>query len=448
MTSTVHTRPRIVIVGGGFVGHTVARRLRREARAGRIEVVLVDATGVMTYQPFLPEVAGGLIEPRHVLVPLRQTLPGVRVVTGTVQSVDRDARTIEVRLPDGRTYPEEYDHLVLAPGAVPRTRTIPGALGRVATFGTLADAIGLRDRVLTQIALAADTDDLATFRRALTFVMIGGGYSGVEAFAELQSLAVAAVRRHPNLRPHDLRWELIEAAGEVMPEMPTRLGVYTRRRLARSGIGVRLNSQVVAMSDGVLELSDGGTIDAGTVIWAAGVRAHPLMSDIGVPVDARGRLQCDPSLQVLGAPGVWAAGDGASVPDLSRGDDTRAAPLCAPTAQHAVRQARRLARNLLATLRGAPVDDYRHADAGSVASLGLHRGVAYIYRVPLRGLPAWLLHRAYHLAMMPTWGRRLRIAGDWAAALIGGRDVTPLPPGTTVEPFPGGIRRSGRERAA
>jgi len=431
---TVHTRPRIVIVGGGFVGYTVARTLGKKLRPNEADVVLIDATGVMTYQPFLAEVAGGLVEPRHLAIPLRQVLPHARVVTGRVTTVDRQAKTVRVRLPDGTGYTESYDQLVVAPGAVPRTRQIPGLAEIAVGFGTLADASYLRDRVLTRIGLAADTDHLPTFRRALTFVVIGGGYSGVEAVAELQNLATAAIKRYPNLKPRDMRWELIEAGEEIMPELPPKLGEYTRRRLTKSGITVRLMTQVTSLEDGVVTLSDGKQFAADTVVWTAGVRANPLLATLGLPVDARGRLQCNPLLQVQGAPGIWSAGDGAAVPDLAAAgkvrDNRATMPLCGPTAQHAVRQAKRLARNILATMRSRSTNEYRHPDAGSVASLGLHRGVARIYGIPMRGIIAWLLHRCYHLMMVPTWGRKVRVAAGWGAALFGRRDLAPLPAGS------------------
>lgn len=429
VVETVHTRPRVVIVGGGFAGYTLARRLHRGLRTGEAEVLLIDATGVMTYQPFLAEVAGGLIEPRHVVVPLAPALAGTRVVTGRVTTVDRGRRAVKVRLPDGTEHWEEYDQLVLAPGAVTRSRKIPGLSSQALSFGTVGQASRLRDRILAKVALAADSDDPAIIRRALTFVVIGGGFTGIEVVAELQSLARAALLSHPNLREHDMRWELIEAADEVMPGFPSRSGIYTRRRLAARGIEVRLRTQVVSVTDGRVVLTDGDSFDADTVVWTAGVRAHPLLATLGLPVDSRGRLQCDAALRVRGAEGLWAAGDGAAVPDLAAGAGPRREQevLCAPTAQHAIRQARRLARNIIATLRGRPVEDYSHRDAGSVAGLGPHCGVARLYGVPLRGLPAWLVHRVYHVAMMPTWGRKVRIAAGWFAAAVGGRDIALLP---------------------
>ena len=449
----VHPTPRIVIVGGGFVGYTVARRLARKLRAGEADVVLIDGSGVMTYQPFLPEAAGGLVEPRHLVIPLRQTLRRLRVVTGRAVAVDRAARTVRVRLPDRTEYAEGYDQLVLAPGAVPRTPPIPGLAEHAVGFGTVDDAVYLRDRVLQRIALAADTEDPATKQRALTFVVIGGGYSGVEAIAELQNLAVAAIRRYPRLTAQDMRWELIEAEDEIMPELPQRLGEYARRRLGRSGITVRLNTDVAALDRAGVTLADGEQLVADTVVWTAGVQANPLLAQTGLPVDSRGRLRCEPTLRVYGDHRLWSAGDGAAVPDLAAMDrlqghaESSAVPLCGPTAQHAVRQAKQLACNLVAELRGKGMKDYRHRDAGSVASLGLHRGVARIYGVPLRGVPAWLLHRCYHLMMVPTWGRRVRVAAGWVAAFFGRRDLAPLPTALDA-PYLSGKPESGHDQLA
>ncbi|MGL5851423.1 MAG: NAD(P)/FAD-dependent oxidoreductase, partial [Phycicoccus sp.] len=234
---------------------------------------------------------------------------------------------------------------------------------------------------------------------------------------------------------------LVEAAGEILPELPPRLGAYARKRLERSGIRVRLHTEVTSVARGVVALSDGQVLAADTVVWAAGVRANPLLARLGLPTDPRGRLLTHPTLQVEGAPHVWAAGDGAAVPDLaSAAADPAAPPLCGATAQHAVRQARVLARNLLTTLRGGRMTEYRHRDVGSVATLGLHRGVARILGVPLRGLPAWLLHRVYHLAMVPTWQRKVRVALGWLGSLLGGRDLTT--PELTDVPLPSAVAPS------
>lgn len=426
-----HRPPRIVVVGGGFVGLTLARRLTRRLRPGEAQVVLVDPALSMTYRPFLAEVAAGRIEARHVGVPLRTTLRHVRVITARATAVDRSTRLVHAELPDGSALRLAYDELVLAPGAVSRVPRVPGLAEHAVGFTTVADAVRLRDAVLAELALAADTPDARRRAAACTFVVVGGGYSGVEAAAELQELAVGAARHYPALDPSELRFDLVELSGEILPELPVELAADTRARLELRGIRVRLRTQVVSLAGGVVELSDGDRFDADTVVWAAGVRAHPLLAHVGLPVDNRGRLRTRATLQVRGAEHVWAAGDGAAVPDLAATSAGVPAPLCGATAQHAVRQATVLADNLVATLRGRPLIEYRHADAGSVADLGLHAGVAHIHGVAVRGWPAWLLHRVYHLAKVPTWGRRVRILHDWVAALLG-RDLVAL--GLTAPP--------------
>ncbi len=428
-TSTLQTSsgqpPRIVIVGGGFVGFTLARRLQRRLRRDEAEVVVVDASPSMTYQPFLAETAAGSVEPRHVVVPLRSTLRRTRVVTGRVTDISRDTRRVRIALPDGSTTWLRYDELVLAPGSVARSQPIPGLTEHAVGFTSLGEARDLRDSVLTRLALAADVRDPDRRQTALTFVVIGGGYSGVEAAAELQNLAIAAARRFPGVAAEELCFVLVETASELLPELPPKLGAYARKVLVRHGVRVRLATQVRSVAGGVVTLSDGERVCADTIVWAAGVRANPVLGRLGLPTDPRGRLVTHATLQVKGSSHVWAAGDGAAVPDLTRTPtDGDPAPMCGATAQHAVRQARVLADNLIAALRGRPLVEYRHRDAGTVASLGLHRGVARIYGVPLRGLPAWLVHRVYHLAMVPTWGRKVRIALDWAGALLGRRDLT------------------------
>lgn len=376
----------------------------------------------MTYQPFLAEVASGRIEVRHALVPLRSTLRTTRVITARATSVDHAARRLYLTLPDGTQSDLDYDELVLAPGSIHRTQPIPGLAEHAVGFTTAAEAVWLRDAVLARLGFAADTEDAAKRAAACRFVVVGGGFSGVEAAAELRNLATDAARRYPTLDSSELRFELIEAGDEILPELPPKLARHARSRLARDGVNVRLRTQVRSLAAGLVDLSDGDRFAADTVVWAAGVRANPLLAHVGLPVDPRGRLRTSPTLQVEGVDHLWAAGDGAAVPDLlsAREGD---APLCGATAQHAVRQAKVLADNLVAALRGGRLVHYRHVDAGSVASLGLHHGVARIYGVPLRGLPAWLLHRVYHWVMVPTWGRKIRIAFDWGAALLGRRDL-------------------------
>jgi NADH:ubiquinone reductase (H+-translocating) len=412
--------PRILVVGGGYVGMYTALRLQRRLRPDEAAITVVDAQSYMTYQPFLPESAAGNLEPRHVVVPLRKVLDGCTLLSGRIASVNHAARTARFVPVEGDGRDLEYDQIVLAPGSIARTLPIPGLAERGIGFKTVAEAIYLRNHVLARLDLAASTDDLQIRRRALSFVFIGGGYAGIEAIAELEDMARSAMRFYPQLTPRDMRWVMVEATGRILPEVSADLAEYTVRQLEERDIEVRRNTKVESVTDGHIALSDGERFEAETVVWTAGVRPNPLLEATDLPRDDKLRLPCRPDLRIQGVEGAWSAGDCAAVPDLSKDDPSA---MCGPTAQHAVRQAKRLAENIVASLRGEPLTDYRHAYAGSVASLGLHRGVAEIYGVRLRGWPAWFMHRTYHLSRMPTTNRKLRVASDWTLALLFRREI-------------------------
>ncbi len=418
---------RVLIVGGGYVGMYTALGLRRLIRSGEVAVTVVEPRSYMTYQPFLPEAAAGSIQPRHTVVPLRKTLRGVDVISGTVTGVRHVDRVAIVQPLAGDPREVGYDVLVLAPGSVARTLPIPGLAEAAVGFRTIEEAISLRNGVLACLDAAQSTDDPDLRRRMLTFVFVGGGYAGVEALAELEDMARYATRYHPDVSPADLRFVLVEASDRILPEVGLGLAEYTRDQLERRGIDVRLRTRLESALDGQLILSDGTELSAHTLVWTAGVRAHPMLADTDLPLDAAGRLVCSTTLTVPGCPGVFGAGDAAAVPDL-----TRPGELCSPSAQHAVRQASVLAGNIVALVRGEPLREYEHSYAGSVASLGLYRGVAQVYGIRLRGLPAWFMHRTYHVARMPTLQRKVAVVADWTLALFFQRDITSL--GSLTEP--------------
>ena len=422
-THETQNRPRILVVGGGYVGMYAARRLQRKLRPDEATVTVVDPQPNMTYQPFLPEAAAGSIEARHVVVPLRKVLKKCRVLTGEVSAVDHGRKVATVAPPEGEPFGLPYDVLVMAPGSVSRTLPVPGLAEMGIGFKTVGEAIHLRNHVLSRLDLASVTDDPRRRREALTFVFVGGGYAGVEVFAELEDMARYALRSYPELSPKEMRWVLVEATGRILPEVGLPMGEYTVDRLRERGMEVRLETRVESMVDGRVVLTDGEEFGAETIVWTTGVKANPLVARSGLPVDEKGRLICTPELRVEHVEDAWSAGDCAAVPDLSK-DGPGA--LCAPSAQHAVRQAKRLADNVVAILRGGKTRAYIHADVGSVASLGLHKGVAEVYGVKLKGLPAWFMHRAYHLSRMPTVGHKARVAADWAMALFFGREVVSL----------------------
>ncbi len=408
----------ILIVGGGYVGMYTALRLQRRLRGSEAVVTVVDPQPNMTYQPFLPEAAAGSVEPRHVVVPLRRVLGRCRVITGKVTAIDHEGMTATVVPLEGEPVKMPYDQLVLAAGSVTRVQAVPGLAEHGIGFSTLAEAVYLRNHVLSRLDVASSGN---ADQRVLTFVVVGGGYAGVEVLGELEDMARYALRVHTGLSTTDMRWVLVEASGRILPEIGRAMSGYTVRRLRERGMEVRLGTKVTSMRDGHVVLSTGEEFDADTVVWTAGVKANPLAMRSGMPIDFRGRLICTETLRARGLQGIWSAGDSAAVPDLSGVDS-----ICTPSAQHAVRQAKVLADNIIATIRGQDLKPYKHKHAGSVASLGLHKGVAQVYGIKLKGWPAWLMHRAYHWSRVPTAGRKLRVLLDWVTTFLSRREIVSL----------------------
>ena len=399
-----------------------AIRLLKKLRVDEAVVTVVDPRSYMTYQPFLPEAAAGSLEPRHVVVSLRRVLRSVDVVNGRVSSLDHAGRSATVMTQAGTTVDIGYDVLVVALGSVVRTLPIPGLAEVGMGFKQVEEAISLRNHVLDQLDFAHSTHDPVLRRRALTFVVVGGGYAGVEALAELEDLTRYATRYYADLEPSDLRWVLVEATGRILPEVGEDMGRYTVEQLRRRTIDVRLETRLESCVGGHVVLDDGTELDSATLVWTAGVKAHPVLALTDLPLDERGRVRCRADLRIEGAPGAFAAGDCAAVPDLTGGPGAT----CAPNAQHAVRQAKVLADNVLATMRGEPLEDYEHKYVGSVASLGLHKGVAQVYGIKLKGWLAWFMHRTYHVSRVPTFNRKIRVILDWTLALFFRREIVSL----------------------
>ena len=414
-------RPHILIVGGGYVGMYTALRLQKKLRRNEARITIVDPQNYMTYQPFLPETAAGSLEPRHVVVPLRKVLKQCRVLTGLVTGIDHASRTATVLPVEGPAYPVRYDVIVVAPGSVVRTLPIPGLAEQGIGFKTVGEAIYLRNHVLSRLVYAASVTDAEHRRRALTFVFIGGGYAGIEAFAELEDMARYATRYYDNVDPADMRWVLIEATGRILPEVSVPMAEYTVKQLLKRNMDIRLSTRVDSLTGGHVVLTDGDEFDAETIVWTAGVKANPMLTRTDLPLDEKGRLRCTADLRVEGVEDAWGAGDCAAVPDL-----TDPGSFTGPSAQHAVRQTKTLAANIVAALRRRQLTDYRHKYVGSVASLGLYRGVAEVYGIKLRGWPAWFMHRTYHVSRMPTVNRKVRVLADWTLAIFFPREVVSL----------------------
>ncbi|MGZ4152406.1 MAG: NAD(P)/FAD-dependent oxidoreductase, partial [Actinomycetota bacterium] len=336
---------RIVIVGGGFAGMYAAIEMKPLTKAGH-SVTLVSTENFMQYQPFLPEVASGTIDPRAVVVPLRPVLRHATVSVGEVVAIDHDAHRVDIRIPDGSIVPLAYDVLILTAGSWSRVLPVPGLAEHGVGFKTVQEAIYLRNHVLSRLDVAAETEDRARRQAALTFVFVGAGFAGVEALGELEDLARDAIRNYPTIDRRDMRWLLIEAAERILPELPADLADYAEAELRRRGIQVLLGTRLESAEGDTVRLSDGQAFAADTLVWTAGVKPSPLAAQSGFPVDDRGRVRVDDHLRVVGLPDAWAAGDVAAVPDRTTGG------LAPPTAQHAMREGRRLGRNVSASLLG------------------------------------------------------------------------------------------------
>lgn len=398
-----------LIAGGGFAGGYVARLL------GRAGATIVSPENFMLYTPILPEAASGTLEPRHVVVPLRLMCPHAELLLGRMRALDASARTVTVETEAGELA-VRYERLVVALGAVARTLPVPGLAEHALGFKSLADAIALRNHVLRRLEAADEAMDPGERARELSFVFVGAGYAGVEALAELSDLVRDALRHYPRLRAAPQRWVLVDAAPSILAEIPTRLGEYAARQLAGRGVEIRVSTTLQEAGSGHARLSDGEEIPTRTLVWTAGVRANPLLGELGLPLDDRGRVVVDETLRVEGRDDLWALGDCARVPNLAT--PGRFDP---PTCQHALRQARRLARNL----QGEP-QPYRYRMLGQVATLGRYKGIADVLGVRLRGFPGWFVCRSYHLYQLPLLSRKLRVVVDWTVSLFFRRDVAEL----------------------
>ena len=413
-------RPRILIVGGGYVGFTVAKKIQKAIKQTGGVVTIVEPNPYMTYQPFLPEVAAGSMEGRNATVPLRQHLRDTELIPGHVVSVNHAERTATVEpIDNGEPFDLKYDEIILGAGAVTRAFPIPGLAEVAIGMKTVEEAVSVRNWVLERIEVASVLDDPDARRRALTVVVVGGGFAGVETISELEDMAREAVNRNDRLSVSDLRFVMIEAAPRIMPEVPEDRAEKVVAELRARGIEVLLNTSLSDATDGHLQLinmtdkSPAGEMDTDTLIWTAGVAASPMLKNTDFPIDERGRVRVNADLRVAGA----------AVPDLSGGG---VGGFCVPNAQHASRQALVLAKNILASRRGEPLTDYYHETIGVVAGLGLWKGVANFKGKTFAGPLAWIMHRGYHGSAIPTTERTVRVMTTWALNQLFGRDTTTI----------------------
>ena len=397
-----------MILGGGFAGAYVARLL------GARGATIVSLENFMLYTPLLPEAASGTLEPRHAVVPLRVMCPSAELLLGTATGIDLDARTAQIDTEVG-TQTVRWSELVLALGAVPRVAPVPGLTEHGLSFKSLADAIHLRNHVLRELEAAdAATDDAERARR-LTFVFVGAGYAGVEALAELADLTEDAARYYPRLKDVPRRWVLVDAAPKILPEIPSRLGDYAAHELEQRGVEIYVSTTLESVSGDGVVLAGGRSIPTATLVWTAGVMANPLLGELGLPLDERRRVEVDEFMRVRGHEHVWSLGDCARVPN------TRSDRPDPPTCQHALRQARQLAKNIQGDLH-----PYGYRMLGQVATLGRYKGIADVLGVRLRGFPGWFVTRSYHLYQLPLLSRKLRVVVDWTTSLLFKRDIAEL----------------------
>jgi NADH dehydrogenase len=416
---------RIVIVGGGYAGFYTAFKLEKLLRRNEAEVVVIDPLPYMTYQPFLPEVAAGSIEARHAIVPLRRHLPKTRVITARVTGVNHQAKLVTITPENQPSFELSYDHIVITAGAVSKTFPIPGVADVAIGMKTIEEAISVRDRVIDNMHVAADMPPGQARDRLLTIVVVGGGFAGIEAFAELRSLVSAMLKEFPSLTIDDTHFHLIEAMDRIMPEVSLRSSLWVIKNLEQRQAHIHLNTQLTSAVGGRLELSNGMVIETDIVIWTAGVKAHSMLGGTGIPLDDRERICAMADLRVVDGDtileGMWTAGDVARVPDLSGGG---VGGYCVPNAQHAVRQGKILAKNLVAELRGEKPNNYVHKNLGAVAGLGICYGVFQSGSLGIVGFPAWVMHRFYHGMAIPTVERKARVFTNWLLHLVWGRDFT------------------------
>jgi len=412
---------RVLILGGGFAGLTAARKLERLTPPASTHITLVNDVNFMLYTPLLPAAAGGTLEPRHVVVPLREQLRETELYLGRVLGAEPDRRRVQVRSADGAEEELAYDQLIVALGSTSRTLPIPGLREHAVGFKTLSEAIALRNRLVQSLERAELVEDLHDRHALLTFVMVGAGYAGLEGIAELQDFGADVVELYPRSRLHGLRFILVEAGPRVMKEVPEDLAEFASAELRRRGIEIRTNTTVERVSADSVELSTGEVVPTRTVCWTTGVVPHPVVAKLGLPLDERGRIRADRFCQVEGRRDVWAVGDAAAVPDPSA--PGRPSP---QTAQHALRQAKIAARNVAGALADGRRRPFRYRTLGVFVDMGRHQAVASTVGIKWRGFPAWFLARTYHLSQMPGYKRQGRLVADWTVGLLFGRDSSEL----------------------
>jgi NADH dehydrogenase len=411
---------QVLIAGGGFGGYYTAKTLER-VLGKDVGITMVSDVNFMLYTPLLPGAAAGTLEPRHVVVPLRERLKRTELRVGWVTGGDPSSNSLTVELLDGDSAKFEYDQVVIALGSVSRTAPIPGLSEHAFGFKTIAEAIALRNRLVRLLETAEETEDEELRRQYLGFVFVGGGYAGLEAIAELHDFAQDVLPDYPRCRQTGMRWILVEAAPRIMAEIQPQLAEFAKEVMRKRGVEIRLETQLSEVRDSSVSLSSRETIPCRTVCWTAGVRANPVAGRLGLPLE-QGRIRCDEHMRVVGYDNVWALGDIAAIPDPAR----PGLP-CPPTAQHALRQGKLMARNVASAMAdGSKIRPFTFKTLGAFADLGRHNAVANLMGARVRGFPAWAICRFYHLAWIPGIRRKVRLIADWTVDFWVRRDTAEL----------------------
>jgi NADH dehydrogenase len=409
-------KARIVVLGGGIGGVTTVRHLERGLRSRPdVEITLVSRENFFVLTPLLFEACSGRLELRHCAQPIRSTIRRTRFIEATVETVDVERRIVRAVDAGGGTYDLPYDHLVVSLGASTNDTMIPGS-SNAFTFKTMADALTLRNHIIEQFERADAASDSMQRGGCLTVVVIGGGLVGVELLGELTAFADDVLRYYPRIRRDEMRFKLFEAGARILPEIDEKLAAVALRVLQRRGADIRMSTPVRSIEPGRVQLRD-QAIDAGTIVLAAGIVPSAVASAVSVAKDQRGRISVDEAMRSRSHPQVWAIGDCAEIP----GPDGRPYPALA---QHAIREARQLARNVVAVIEGRAPVPFIFRSLGTLASLGHTDAVGLVLGVRLSGFPAWWIRRTYYLFQMPRWDRRLRIVLDWTVALFFRPDIT------------------------
>jgi NADH dehydrogenase len=410
--------PKVVVLGGGYGGVYTALHLEKAARRGQIELSLVSRDNFFLQQPLMAEVVSGSIQPLHIVNPIRRVTRSTNFHKAEIESIEVENRHVTIRYPGHAHYHSlPYDHLVIAVGSSTDLSMLPGMAEHAIPFKTLGDAFYLRNHLISVMEMAEVEDDPEQKKELLTFVVVGGGYTGVEVAAEINSFVREAADSYLHIDSSEARVVLLHGGDRILPELDEGLAQFGHRLLERDGIEIHLNSRIRGATAQSAILNDGTTIPARTLVAAIGTSPNPVLNSLPCSRDARRRLVTDETLSIPDYPGLWAVGDCAAIPDLVNGGT------CPPTAQYALRQARHVARNILAHLDGQPTQVFRHRNLGVFVPLGEYSAAAQVMKLKLSGFLAWWLYRTYYLYQLPRLERKLKVVLDWTLELFFQRDI-------------------------